>query len=60
MCVKDLCACVRYLHDKGYSTPALTALYGRSAGAVAVGMVCNVSPELVQAAILKLWTCTCV
>lgn len=51
--VEDLQACVRHLHLAGYSTPSLTALYGRSAGGVAVGMFCNDSPELVQAAILK-------
>ena len=44
---------MRCLHDRGYSKPSLTALYGRSAGGFTVGTFCNVSPELVQAAILK-------
>ncbi|KAL5503019.1 hypothetical protein EMCRGX_G009898 [Ephydatia muelleri] len=51
--IEDLQACVRCLHDRSYSKPSLTALYGRSAGGFTVGMFCNVSPELVQAAILK-------
>ena len=51
---------MRYLHDSGYSTPSLTALYGRSAGGLAVGTFCNDFPEQVQAAILKVLVCVCV
>ena len=37
----------------GYSNPTLTAARGVSAGGLAVASVCNRSPALLQAAVLK-------
>ena len=36
-----------------YSSPEKTAIWGISAGAHSVAMVCNLWPELVQAVILE-------
>ena len=36
-----------------YSSPEKTAIWGISAGALSVAMVCNLWPELVQAVILE-------
>ena len=51
--VKDFEACAQALHRLGYSCPRLTAATGTSAGGLIVGAVCNRSPELVKAVILK-------
>ena len=50
---KDFEACTQALHRRGYSTPELTAASGTSAGGLIVGAVCNRSPELFKAVILK-------
>ena len=51
--VKDFEACAQALHRLGYSCPRLTAATGTSAGGLIIGAVCNRSPELVKAVILK-------
>ena len=50
---KDFEACTQALHRLGYSTPELTAASGTSAGGLIVGAVCNRSPGLFKAVILK-------
>ena len=50
---KDFEACTQTLHRLGYSTPELTAASGTSAGGLIVGAVCNRSPGLFKAVILK-------
>lgn len=50
---EDFEACAQALHRLGYSCPRLTAATGTSAGGLIVGAVCNRSPELVKAVILK-------
>ena len=51
--VEDFEACAQALHRLGYSCPRLTAATGTSAGGLIVGAVCNRSPELMKAVILK-------
>lgn len=43
---KDLIACAEYLHKKGYGSPATTAIEGRSAGGITVGMATTARPDL--------------
>ncbi|XP_078000816.1 prolyl endopeptidase-like [Glandiceps talaboti] len=50
---EDFEACVEHLYDTGYSTSALTAGYGVSAGGLLLASVCNRSPHLLKAVILK-------
>lgn len=50
---EDFEACTQALHRLGYSTPELTAASGTSAGGLIVGAVCNRSPGLFKAVILK-------
>ena len=50
---QDFEACAQALHRMGYSNPQLTAARGTSAGGLIVGAVCNRSPGLFQAAILR-------
>ena len=42
-----------YLHKEGFSSPELTAVYGKSAGGMAAAMFCNLWPDMVQAAVLQ-------
>ena len=51
--VQDFEACTQALHRLGYSCPQFTAASGTSAGGLIVGAVCNRSPELFKAVILK-------
>lgn len=50
---EDFEACAQALHRLGYSNPQLTAARGTSAGGLIVGAVCNRSPGLFKAVILK-------
>lgn len=50
---QDFEACTQALHRMGYSNPQLTAARGTSAGGLIVGAVCNRSPGLFKAAILR-------
>ncbi|XP_020623463.1 protease 2-like isoform X1 [Orbicella faveolata] len=50
---EDFEACTQALHRMGYSHPQLTAARGTSAGGLIVGAVCNRSPGLFKAAILR-------
>ena len=50
---QDFEACTQALHCMGYSNPQLTAARGTSAGGLIVGAVCNRSPGLFKAAILR-------
>jgi prolyl oligopeptidase len=43
---KDLIAAAEYLHKKGYGSPATTAIQGRSAGGITVGMATTARPDL--------------
>ena len=52
----DLEACIKTLHDQGFSQPSLTALTAFSAGGVLVGALCNSSPELLRAVTLEVST----
>ena len=51
--LQDFEACAKALHNLGYSNPQLTAARGTSAGGLIVGAVCNRSPDLFKAVILK-------
>ncbi|KAL0983847.1 hypothetical protein UPYG_G00133520 [Umbra pygmaea] len=51
--VEDLTACIHKLFDLGVSTPSLTALTARSAGAVLAGALCNQQPQLLRAVTLQ-------
>ncbi len=44
---------MRRLHEESYSSPQLTAVYGRSAGGMAAAMFTNLWPQMAQAAILQ-------
>lgn len=58
--LQDFEACTQELHLMGYSNPQLTAARGTSAGGLIVGAVCNRSPGLFKAAILRVGLCfTC-
>ena len=50
---QDFEACTQALHHMGYSNPQLTAARGTSAGGLIAGAVCNRSPGLFKAAILR-------
>lgn len=50
---QDFEACTQALHRMGYSNPQLTTARGTSAGGLIVGAVCNRSPGLFKAAILR-------
>ncbi|XP_032231488.2 prolyl endopeptidase-like [Nematostella vectensis] len=50
---EDFEACTAALQRMGYSSPPLTAARGVSAGGLVVGAVCNRSPELFKAVIMK-------
>jgi prolyl oligopeptidase len=43
---KDLIACAQYLQARGYGSPATTAIEGRSAGGITVGMATTARPDL--------------
>ena len=43
---KDLIAAAEYLHAQGYGSPATTAIEGRSAGGITVGMATTARPDL--------------
>ena len=43
---KDLIACAEFLQQKGYGSPATTAIEGRSAGGITVGMATTARPGL--------------
>lgn len=52
--LQDLYACVDYIQSElNVSRPELTALVGRSAGALPVAMFCNLWPHKTQAAVLQ-------
>jgi prolyl oligopeptidase len=48
--VSDFIACAKYLSDKGYTTPALLAGTGGSAGGITIGGAINQAPQLFAAA----------
>ncbi len=43
---RDLIDCAEYLHSHGYASPATTAIEGRSAGGITVGMALVERPDL--------------
>lgn len=49
--ILDFVTCLRYLINMGYTTPELTAIYGRSAGGLLVGGALNIASELVKVGI---------
>ncbi|XP_078261963.1 prolyl endopeptidase-like isoform X3 [Rhinoraja longicauda] len=51
--IDDLQVCLCHLHTMGYSNPRRTALKAGSAGGVLVGGLCNASPELIRAVVLR-------
>nr|XP_006812212.1 PREDICTED: prolyl endopeptidase-like [Saccoglossus kowalevskii] len=50
---EDVEACLKHLHDAGYSCAGKTAVCGTSAGGLLMATVCNRSPHLIKAAVLK-------
>ncbi|XP_042313844.1 prolyl endopeptidase-like isoform X3 [Sceloporus undulatus] len=51
--IQDLQACIRLLHDLGYSEPSHTALMSLSAGGVLAGALYNNDPHLIRAMVLQ-------
>ncbi|XP_044284990.1 prolyl endopeptidase-like isoform X1 [Varanus komodoensis] len=51
--IQDLEACIRLLHDMGYSQPMHTALMTLSAGGVLAGALYNNHPHLLRAMVLQ-------
>ncbi|XP_034967078.1 prolyl endopeptidase-like isoform X3 [Zootoca vivipara] len=51
--IQDLQACIKLLHELGYSQPALTALTSVSAGGVLAGALYNNDPHLIRAMVLQ-------
>ncbi|XP_033000783.1 prolyl endopeptidase-like isoform X1 [Lacerta agilis] len=51
--IQDLQACIKLLHELGYSQPALTALMSVSAGGVLAGALYNNDPHLIRAMVLQ-------
>ncbi|KAK2921679.1 prolyl endopeptidase-like [Channa argus] len=51
--VEDLQACIQHLFSLGVSSPSLTALTACSAGAVAVGALCQRHPHMIRAVTLQ-------
>ncbi|XP_006882377.1 PREDICTED: prolyl endopeptidase-like isoform X2 [Elephantulus edwardii] len=49
----DLEACIKMLHDEGFSQPSLTMLTAFSAGGVLVGALCNSEPSLLRAVVME-------
>ncbi|XP_005043231.1 PREDICTED: prolyl endopeptidase-like isoform X1 [Ficedula albicollis] len=49
----DLRACIRLLHQLGFSQPKHTALAAASAGGVLAGALSNTDPELIRAMVLQ-------
>ena len=52
---KDFEACVKAIHEQGYSSPHLTSVIGTSAGGLPVAVLCNNAPHLVKVAVLKVY-----
>lgn len=53
----DLRACIRLLHQVGFSQPKHTALAAASAGGVLAGALCNTDPALLRAMVLQVSCC---
>ncbi|XP_025020154.1 prolyl endopeptidase-like [Python bivittatus] len=51
--IQDLQACIKLLHELGYSQPIQTALISMSAGGVLAGALCNIEPHLIRAVVLQ-------
>ncbi|XP_055018690.1 prolyl endopeptidase-like isoform X2 [Boleophthalmus pectinirostris] len=51
--VEDLVACLQHLFSSGVSSSSVTALTACSAGAVPVGALCNLYPQLIKAVTLQ-------
>lgn len=51
--IQDLQACIKLLHELGYSQPMQTALMSTSAGGVLAGAICNIAPHLIRAVVLQ-------
>ncbi|XP_062980049.1 prolyl endopeptidase-like isoform X2 [Elgaria multicarinata webbii] len=51
--IQDLQACIKLLHDMGYSQPLHTALMSLSAGGVLAGALYNIHPHLLRAMVLQ-------
>ncbi|KAM3855537.1 prolyl endopeptidase-like isoform 2-T2 [Vipera latastei] len=51
--IQDLQACIKLLHELGYSQPMQTALMSTSAGGVLAGAICNIAPNLIRAVVLQ-------
>lgn len=47
---KDLIACAEYLQQRGFGSPTTTAIEGRSAGGITVGMATTARPDLFRVA----------
>lgn len=51
--VHDLQACIKHIHQLGFSQPCYTAIMASSAGGVVAGALANSDPGLLQAMILE-------
>ncbi|ASW73123.1 prolyl oligopeptidase [Chryseobacterium piperi] len=50
---KDFISCIEYMHEKGYSTPDKTAIWGSSAGGIVMGRTMTEKPNLIKAVIIN-------
>ncbi len=53
---KDFISCIEYMHEKGYSVPSKTAIWGGSAGGIIMGRTMTERPDLVKAVIIAAGT----
>lgn len=53
---KDFISCIEYMHEKGYSSPSKTAIWGSSAGGIVVGRTMTERPELIKVVIVAAGT----
>lgn len=53
---KDFISCIEYMHEKGYSSPSKTAIWGSSAGGIVMGRTMTEKPDLIKAVIIAAGT----
>ncbi|MCC3216266.1 prolyl oligopeptidase family serine peptidase [Chryseobacterium sp. X308] len=53
---KDFISCIEFMHEKGYSNPSKTAIWGISAGGIIVGRTMTERPDLIKAVIVAAGT----
>jgi len=49
---RDFISCIEFMHQKGYSNPGKTAIWGSSAGGIVMGRTMTERPDLIKAVII--------